>query len=261
MKAARGPVSLSINEEMGCLVEGFDAPPVLLNPHHRPYQAGLIEKAGYAKVKDLHGWKYTVGDLNARVKKARDDLRAMPEVTTRQLSPKDIERDVGTITDVFNDAWSDNWAFVPLTQSEVRKMAADFRLIAVPEITQLVFIDGEAAAVAVALPNINELIGDLHGKLFPMGLPKLLWRLKVKGAKSARLIILGIRKKYRHIRKYAGLSLFLYAELSEGGRRLGIEWGELGWTLEDNGAVVAGIKMMGAKQYKTYRVFQKELSS
>ena len=260
MKRARGPVSLNINEETGCLVEGFEHPPVLLNPHHRPYQASLIEKAGYTKVKDLYGWKYVVADLNARVKKARDDIRAMPEVTARMLAPKDMEKDVATITDVFNDAWSDNWGFVPLTRSEVAKMAADFKLIAVPEITQIVFIDGEAAAVAVALPNVNELITDMHGKLFPMGLPKLLWRLKVKGATSARLLILGIRKKYRHVRKYAGLSLFLYGELSEGGRRIGIEWGELGWTLEDNGAVAAGIKMMGAKQYKTYRVFQKELS-
>jgi len=259
MKRAQGPMSLSINEEMGCLVDGFDTPPVLLMPHHRRYQGGLIEKAGYAKVKDVYAWKYTVGDLNPRTKKAHEELKAVPELTSRPMSIKDIERDTEIIVDVFNDAWSDNWGFVPLTRAEVRKMAADFRLIAMPDITRIAFIDGEPAAVAVALPNLNELIRDLNGKLFPLGLPKLLYRLKVEGPKSARLVILGIRKKYRHVRKYAALSLYLFAELNEGGRRQRIEWGELGWTLEENAPVNTAIKLMGAKLYKTYRVYARSL--
>jgi hypothetical protein len=112
----------------------------------------------------------------------------------------------------------------------------------------------------VALPNLNEMAQDLHGKLFPFGLVKLLYRMKVEGPKSARLIILGIKKKYRNVRKYAGLSAYLYAELNESGKKLGINWGELGWTLEDNGAVNAGIRMMGAKLYKKYRVFDRALA-
>ena len=115
-------------------------------------------------------------------------------------------------------------------------------------------------AVAIALPNINELITDLHGKLFPFGIAKLLYRLKVEGAKSGRLLILGIKKKFRLQRKYAALSLFLYAEMNDGAKRAGMSWGELGWTLEDNAAVNAGIRMMGAKKYKTYRVYEKALS-
>ncbi len=139
-------------------------------------------------------------------------------------------------------------------------MAADFKLFLVPEITVLVEIEGKPAAVAIALPNVNELIGDLHGKLFPFGLPKLLYRLKVVGAKSGRLILLGIKKEFRQNRKYAALSLMLYAEMNDGGKRAGMTWGELGWTLEDNAAVNAGIRMMGAKKYKTYRVYEKGLS-
>ena len=118
-------------------------------------------------------------------------------------------------------------------------------------------IDGEPAGVAVAIPNLNEMIKDANGKLFPFGLPKLLYRLKVKGPRSARLVLLGIRKKWRHVRKYAAMSAYMYAEMNEGGKRLGIKCGELGWTLEDNGAMNAGIKMMGGKQYKRYRVYQK----
>jgi hypothetical protein len=260
IKVARGPVSLSINEELGCLVDGFDAPPVLMNPHHRPYQGGLIEKAGYTKAKDVFGWRYEVGELNTRVKKAQEDIRALPEVSIRRLSKKDIDRDVEMTLDIFNDAWADNWGYVPATKREADKMAADLKMFLVPEITALVTIDNEPAAVAIALPNVNELIGDLHGKLFPFGLPKLLYRLKVEGAKSGRLLILGIKKKFRHQRKYAALSLFLYAEMNEGGRRAGMTWGELGWTLEDNAAVNAGIRMMGAKKYKTYRIYEKALS-
>ncbi len=259
MKTIRGPYSLSINEEIGCLVEGFDAPPVLMNPHHRPYQGGLIEQAGYTKTKDVYGWRYEVGEPNARVKKAQEDIRAMPEVQVRQMSKKTIARDVEMALDIFNDAWTDNWSFVPATKREAEKMAADMSLFLVPEITVLVMIDGEPAAVAIALPNVNELITDLHGKLFPLGLPKLLWRLKVEGARSGRLLILGIKKKFRLQRKYAALSLFLYAEMNEGGKRAGMTWGELGWTLEDNAAVNAGIRMMGAKKYKVYRVYEKSL--
>jgi hypothetical protein len=261
MKAVRGPLSLNINEELGCLVEGFDTPPYLMMPHHRPYQAGLIEKAGYQKLKDVFAWKYTVGEPNARVKKAHAEVAAMPEVTSRTLSLKNLSSDVALFVDIFKDDWSDNWGFLPLTQREVEKTAADFRLLLMPDITRIVSIDGEPAAVAVALPNLNSLIGDLHGKLFPLGLPKLLWRLKVEGPKSARLIVLGIRKKYRHVRKYAGISAFMYAEMNEGGRKLGIREGELGWTLEDNGRVNAGIQLMGAKKYKTYRIFEKSLTN
>ncbi|HXN31020.1 MAG TPA: hypothetical protein VN894_04125 [Polyangiaceae bacterium] len=259
MKNARGPFSLGINEETGCLVEGFDTPPYFMMPHHKSYQGGLIEQAGYAKVKDFFAWKYTVGEPNARVKRAQEQIKAMPEISYRTASMKTLDKDVELLVDIYNDAWSDNWGFVPFTQSEIRKMASDFRLFIMPEITCIVSIDGEPAAVALALPNLNELVQDMHGKLFPLGLPKLLWRLKVSGPKSARLILLGIRTKWRHVRKYAALSAFMYAQMNDGGKKLGIREGELGWTLEDNGAVSAGIQLMGAKLYKKYRVYEKAL--
>jgi hypothetical protein len=259
MTRVRGPLSLSTNEELGCLVDGFDTPPYVMMPHHRPYQGGLIERAGYAKLKDVYAWKYVVGEPNARVKRAHEEIKALPEVSCRHVSMKQLDRDVELFVDIFNDSWSDNWGFVPYTRNEVRKLASDFKLLILPEITCLVSIDGEPAAVALAIPNLNELVQDMHGKLFPLGLPKLLWRLKVQGPKSARLIFLGIRKKWRRVRKYAALSAFMYAEMNDGGKKLGIQRGELGWTLEDNGAVNAGIRMMGAKIYKTYRVYEKAL--
>jgi hypothetical protein len=261
MKHARGPLSLNINEETGCLVEGFDTPPYIMMPHHRPYQSTLIEKAGYTKAKDVFAWRYSVGDLNTRVKRAHAEIKALPEISFRRASMKTLSADVELLVDVFNDAWSDNWGFVPFTRNEVKKMAADFKLLLMPEITCICSIDGEPAGVALAIPNLNELVRDFDGKLLPFGLPKLLWRLKVRGPRSARLILLGIRKKFRNSRKYAPLSAFMYAEMNDGAKSLGIKEGELGWTLEDNGRVNAGIAMMGAKLYKKYRVFEKPLTN
>ncbi len=216
IKRVRGPLSLNINEELGCLVEGFDTPPYFMMPHHRPYQGGLIEKSGFAKAKDFFAWSYKVGELNARTKKGHDEIKALPEITYRTASLKNIDADVALLVDIFNDAWSDNWGFVPFTRNEVKKMAQDFKLLLVPEITCIVSIDGEPAAVALAIPNLNEMISDAGGKLFPTGLVKLLYRLKVRGPRTARLILLGIRKKWRHVRKYAGMSAFMYAEMNEG---------------------------------------------
>jgi hypothetical protein len=259
MKKIRGPFSLSINQESGCLVDGFDTPPMVMMAHHRPYQAGLIEKAGFDKIKDLYAWRYESGPLKKRVQKAYDDVLAMPEVTARPVDPKNITADVRLVMDVFNDAWSDNWGFVPYTEAELKAMAREMQLILDPTITSIVSVNGEPAAVALAVPNINAAIKDLGGSLFPMGLPKLLYRLKVRRLDHARLAILGVRKKFRNQRKYAALSLFLYAKLNESGRRNGYRWGELSWTLEDNAAVNAAIKMMGGQIYKTYRIYERDV--
>jgi hypothetical protein len=261
MQRVRGPLSLNMNEEIGCLVEGFDKPPYFLSPHHRPYQGTLIEKAGYAKAKDLFSWSYVVGEPNVRVRRGYDEIRSLPEISHRTLAMKTLEKDVEFFVDVYNDSLGDNWGYVPFTRREVQKMAADFRLLLVPEVTCMVSIDGEPAAVALALPNVNEMLRDLRGKLLPLGVAKLIWRLRVEGARSARLIFLGIRKKWRGVRKYAGLADFMYHQMNEGGRKLGMREGELGWTLEDNSRVNAGIRLMGGTIYKRYRLYEKQLQS
>jgi hypothetical protein len=128
-----------------------------------------------------------------------------------------------------------------------------------PELTRIVSIDGEPAAVAVGLPNINEMIQDFRGKLGPVQLAKLVWRLKVRGPRSGRLYILGIKKKWRNVRKFAGLSAYLYVEMNRAAHLLGLERGELSWTVEDNAPINVGIKLMGGRIYKTYRVYDRAL--
>lgn len=259
MKRIRGPMSLCVNEELGCLIEGFDTPPMIMMPHHLPYQAGLIESAGLEKTKDLYAWRYTVGDIPKRAQRAHDAIEAMPEVRLRHVDMKRLDRDVRIVMDIFNDAWEKNWGFVPLSEDELAHLANDFKLILVPELTYIVEIDGEAAAFAIAIPNLNEMIYDLKGKLSPVGVAKLVWRLKVARAKTARLAFLGVRSKYRHVKKYGGLSTFLYAKMNQAGAKLGIEWGELSYTLEDNAPVNLGIKFMGGTIYKKYRLFEAAL--
>jgi hypothetical protein len=257
----RGPLSLSINEELGCLIQGFETPPMPYMPHHRPYQSKLIEGAGLVKQKDFYAWRYVPDQLAKRVEKAHAEIAAMPNVTARPIDLKNLKRDIGIVMAIHEDAWAENWGAVGFTAAELKKMAADFRLIMQPELTVLVEIDGRPAAFALALPNVNEMIGDLHGKLFPFGLIKLIYRLKVRGARSARLALLGVEKEFRTQRKYAGLSAFLYAQMHIAGKKLGIEWGELSWTVEDNGAVNAGIRRMGAQIYKRYRVYERALTA
>lgn len=259
MQRVRGPMSLCVNEEIGCLIEGFDTPPMIMMPHHLPYQAALIDNAGLEKVKDLYAWRYTVGEIPKRAQRAHDEIAAMPEVRVRHIDMKRLDRDVRVVMAIFNDAWEKNWGFVPLSEEELSHLASDFKLILVPELTYIVDIDGEPAAFAVAIPNLNEMIHDLKGKLSPLGIAKLVWRLKVARAKTARLCFLGVRSKYRHVKKYGGLSTYLYAKMNEAGARLGIEWGELSYTLEDNAPVNLGIKFMGGTVYKKYRLFEAAL--
>jgi hypothetical protein len=259
MKKMRGPLSFSVNDELGCLVEGFDSPAYFMMPYHRPYQGGLLESAGLTKVKDLFAWRYTVNQLPQRAIKAHQSVLAMPEIKMRTADMKHLDRDVRIVMDVYNDAWSDNWGFVPLTEKELAKMASDLKLIVEPNFTQIVELNGEPVAVALALPNLNEMIGDLHGKLLPLNALKLLWRLKVRGPRSLRLIILGIRKRLRQVRRYAPLSTFMYVEMHKAGERMNVLDGELSWTLEDNIPVSLGIRFMGGKKYKTYRLYERDL--
>ncbi len=259
MKKVLGPMSLNSNEEMGCLVEGFDMPPMVMMPHHREYQGALVENAGFEKAKDLFAWKYVVGPLPPRAQKAVDMIADLPEVKTRHIDKSKLDREVPLVMDIFNDAWNEMWGFVPLTQPELQKLADDFKLLLVPELTYIVEIDGEPAAFAIASPNLNEFIHDLGGKLSALGMAKLLWRFKVEGGKTARLALLGIRKKFRTQKKYGALSAYMYSALSKSGEKLGIQWGELSWTLEDNAPVNLGIKMMGGTVYKRYRLYEKAL--
>jgi len=261
MTVMRGPFSLSINEETGMLVEGFDSPPTIMMSHHHSYQEALAEGAGLLKVKDCYGWKYDVVAAPARAQKAWEAINSLPEVRFRSVSPRSLKKEVRDILDVFNDAWQHNWGFVPATDAEAKKMAADLQLILDKELSFFAEIDGQPVAICVCLPNLNEVIRDFEGKLNPVTVAKLIWRLKIRGPKSARLMLLGIRTDLRGKKRYAPLATAVIAELVRRGLKEGYEWAELGWTLEDNRLINAAIRSMGAKIYKRYRLFEKPIGA
>ena len=260
MRTLRGPFSLSINEEMGTLIEGQAEPSMLMMPYHRPYQDEITVAAGLHKCKDVLSWKYVVGEIPKRALDAHAEVKNMPEVLLRSVRWSHLLEDTRIMQEVFNDAWADNWGFVPMTAREVEKMAADLKLILDQNIALIAEIHGKPVAVALALPNVNEAARDIHGKLTPLGLAKFVYRLKVQRTRSARLILLGIKRELRHKKRYGGLSAALYVEIAKRGERVGYTWGELGWTLEDNRPVNLGIKMMGGVPYKRYRLYEKSLA-
>jgi len=261
VKRMRGPISLNINEETGCLVEGFEHPPALMMPHSRCHQGALIEGRGLTKCKDLFAWRYEVGTTHKRADRAWNAIAAMPEVRFRSADKSRMEQELGIVMDIFNEAWQGNWGFVPATENEVKKTATDMKLIIDENLAFFAEIEERPVGMCICLPNVNEVIGDLGGKLFPFGFARLLWRTKVKHPRSGRLLMLGLRPELRGVKRYGGLSLAMYVELSKRGLASGYEWAELSWTLEDNHPVNLGIRAMGGTLYKRYRIYEKELPS
>ena len=258
MDRVRGPFNFSINGELGLLVEGFDSPPQILMPYTQPYYLDLVEGRGYAKAQDLLAWRWQSQPVPEGPARMVRELRSRPEVRVRTANMKRFDEEVRTILDLYNEAWSENWGFVPATEAEARQMSSDLKFLADPHIVPFVEIDGRPAGVALAVPNLNEVIHDLDGKLLPFGFIKILWRLKVRRPKTGRLLLLGIRKEYR-TRRYAGLAYLLCDELYQQARKRGYEWAEFSWTLEDNHLINSLITKIGSTHYKTYRIYEKAL--
>ena len=253
----RGPLSFTINQETGTLIEGFDTPPMVAMPHGRPYYDGLLRASGYGKIKDLLAWQYPVREPDPRMQAVHERaLSSIDGISIREFERKHLRRDVGIAVDIFNDAWADNWGFVPVRPDETDQLADDLKRFADPQLTALVSIRDEPIAMVVAIPNLNEAARDLNGRLFPFGAIKLKWRLW-RGPQTGRVVLLGIRQAYRR-RAFAGLALLLFAQIHLRGERRGYDWAELGWVLEDNNLLNTGLARTGARVYKRYRVYQKD---
>lgn len=253
MKRMRGPMSLSVNEEVGLLIDGFDSPNMMFMPHHRPYQGQLAEAAGLEKAKDLFAYRWDMQKLSARAERAHQQIMGYPEVRLREV---DLATEIPKLIEIQDDAWRNNWGHVSMTEAEAKQLAKDMAMLIDKRLAIVAEINGELAAMCVALPNLNEAIHDLKGKLLPLGLPKLLWRLKVRGLKTGRLPLLGIKEQYRKQKRYGFLAMAMVAEIAERGRKAGYEWGELSWLLEDNTPVILLVRAAGGRKYKTYRVYE-----
>lgn len=257
-----GPFSPSVNSEAGLLVEGFEATPMIFMPWNPPYLPGLLEARGYAKARDLISYRYDVGEKD-RVQKPgiierpewRDRLKIRP------IDLQTIAKEAETLVDIFNDAWSENWGFVPFSYEEFMSTAEGMKLIMPPDGGFIVELDGVAQAFGVVLPNLHEVAADLDGRLFPLGLPKLLLRMRGHIYKSGRLALFGLRKALQ--RKAVGgvVILAFIEELRRRGQHYPMTHVEFGWVLEDNLGMRKPIEMSGAKVDKVHRIYEKDLAA
>lgn len=261
MVRATGPFSLSVNEEVGLLVFGFESRPVLMVPYDPPYAGGRVEACGYVKAKDLFSYDYDVQNAPETIgNKLLTRAGMANRVKVRTANMKMFDAEVRTLVDVFNDAWSDNWGFVPFTQAEIDHASKAFGPVIVPELAVFVDVDDETVAFIVALTNLYEAIAEFDGRLGPLNLVKLGWRLKVAGVRSTRVPLMGVKKKFRnHPLMGAGLAMIAIDHLRQNGKRLGKKSAELGWILEDNKATNNIIRSVGGVHYKTHRVYEKSL--
>jgi hypothetical protein len=256
---AIGPLNLSINEEVGLLVDGFDTPPMVMMGHDQRYVRVQVEAQGYAKAKDVYAYRCSVlADLPEPI--LRRVRRGLPAgVTVRRLDMRRYDEEVRALTEILNDAWADNWGFTPTTEAETRQLAKSLKPVIDPRMTLFAEIDGEPAGFVIFLPNLNEAIADLNGRLLPFGWLKLLWRLKVRRLKTVRVPLMGVRKKFATTRRGQLLPFLLMDTVTLAARELGVEWGELSWVLEDNEAMNRISQAIGSPIYKTYRIYEKAL--
>ena len=254
----RGPFNLSINEECGLLVDGFDTPPSIMMGHARPWYAQHIEAAGYQGIKDLLAYRIAP-DFDAPAVMTKLAERAGRQVRVRGLRRKRLKAELEILRDIFNDAWSANWGFVPFTAAEFADIGELLTLLVDDSFVQIAEIDGRPVAMIVAMPNINEAARDLNGRLLPFGWLKLLWRLKVHHPASARVALMGVRREYQHTRLGPALAFMVIDAVRQGLIRRGVREVELSWILEDNHGMRNIIETIGGVAYKRYRVYGKSL--
>ena len=260
MKTVLGPFNLSINQEVGCLVEGFDTPPYLMMGHTRRYYGASIENQGYTREQDVLAYELDKESFVLPENIQRLLKRQADKLHLRQVDRKNIGAELEILRDIFNDAWSQNWGFVPFTREEFQAVGKEILMIVPPEFTLIVETEGEPAAFMILIPNLNEAISDLNGKLFPFGWAKLIWRLKVKAPKTGRIALMGVRKKYQHTRLGPSMAFLTIGALQEPALKRKMEKIEMSWILEQNQGTRNIIEKVGGVVTKRYRLYRKEIS-
>jgi hypothetical protein len=259
MHSMLGPFNLGINQEIGVLVEGFDSPPYVMMGHARPYYGPMIERCGLEPAQDLLAYELSTDDLRIpRVMKALIE-RSSGRAVVRKLRRKQVADDLEIMRDIFNDAWRNNWNFVPFTRAEFEAVGKELLMILPDDFIQIAELDGEAAAFVVLIPNVNEAIASLNGRLLPFGWAKLLWRLKVRFPKSGRVALMGVRQKHQNTRFGPALAYMVIDAVIEAGVGKGLKKAEMSWILDHNKGVRNIIESLGGKISKRYRMYSLEL--
>jgi hypothetical protein len=261
MTRALGPFSLSIWDEPGLEIEGFAEAPTVMMGHHQPQYEGWVEAAGYRKAKDLLTYEVNITHWDdPLINRLIAAGERNPKIRIRKVDKSRFDEEARIILNLLNDAWSDNWGFVPLTESEIAYAGKKLKPIIYEELVRVAEYDGQAVAFMITIPDMNELIRDLDGKLFPFGWAKLLWRLRHPKTRRARVPLMGVAKKLHHTRLASQLA-FMLIEFTRRDvvRNFGVTIGEFGWILEDNKGMLPIAELPGARVNHRYRIYEKGL--
>jgi GNAT superfamily N-acetyltransferase len=257
MDRLRGPMNFSTNHECGFLVEGYDDPPMVMMSYNFPYQVELAERFGLKKAMDLLAFKISAENgIPQRIQSVVDKMRQRSKVTIRPLNMNQFERDLERIQQIYNSAWAKNWGFVPMDRAEFDYLAKNLRQVLDPNIVLIAECEGEPIGFTLALPNINQALIHLNGRLVPFGLLKLLWHTKIRNkVNSVRLITFGVVPRFRN----RAVDSMLFIEVFRRGVERGYTWAELSWILESNELMCRAAEQMGAVVYKKYRIVEMPL--
>ncbi len=258
MTVMRGPYDLSVNQSCGLLVEGFDTPPMMMMGHAPPYYGGRLEATGLEPAMDLLAYR-VVPHFDTPRPVATLLKRVARRLTVRPLDKHRFEEEMALLRDIFNDAWSSNWSFVPFTEREFRQLGKDIRPLARDGYIQIAEIDGEAAAFIVVLPNFNEYIRDFRGRLLPFNWARLLWRLR-RPATTARVPLMGVRKAWQGGIVGSALSFSVIEAARQHVAADGVHTVELSWILDSNQGMRSILEAIGAEVYKRYRIYERALT-
>ena len=258
MDEAMGPFNLSTNDELyspGVLLDAYDHPPLLLMAHNPPYYRRLFEDAGWEKRKDLLAyWLEADAPPERLVRGVERITGAIDGLVVRPIDLRQLDREVERIKEIYNSAWERNWGFAPLTDAEIQHLAKSLKPIVDPRYALIAEVHGEPVGFALALPDLNQALKHARGRLFPLGLLKLLWHRR--RIDRLRIFTLGVKPEYRK----RGIDALFYLRIFQNGLAAGTGRGEASWILEDNWGMRRALERMGGYVYKTYRVYSTPLA-
>ncbi len=261
MKVAQGPYSLSIWDEPGLLVKGFDHPPTVMMGHNSPAYEGWVEAAGYRRVKELYTYDLDITKpLPPLIQRIVSSGERNARIRIRKVEKKRFDEEAALILGILNDAWSDNWGFVPLSDEEIAYAGKKLKPIVYEELIRVAEVDGEPVAFMITLPDLNEFTHDLEGRLFPFGWAKLLWRLRNPKVRTMRVPLMGVVKRLQATRLASQLAFMMIEYIRRDALAIfSASRSEIGWILEDNVGMRSIAETIESSINKVYRIYEKPL--
>ncbi len=257
MERMRGPANFTTNHEIAFLVDGFDSPPVVMMTYNPPYYLEFAERFGLTKVMDFYAYyAHDSVPIPDRVSRLIERIRERSGATIRTINMTRFDDEVRLVKSIYDRAWAPNWGFVPMTDAEFFHLAKDLKQIVDPRLVYFAEVDGQPVGFSLALPDINQVLIHLKGRLLPFGLIKLLWLLKVrKTVSQVRVLVMGVLPEYQK----RGIDNLLYHETYLRGPAAGYHAAETSWILETNDMMNRVAENLGHKRYKTYRMYEMPL--